>query len=48
MNLSDILDYRSPEIMELFRTVEKVGETINEHIRMQKSSLSNEIFLGQP
>lgn len=45
MNISDILDYRSPEIMGLFRTVEKIGETINEHVRKQKSSLSNEIFL---
>lgn len=45
MNLSDILDYRSSEITELFQTIRKTEENIDNHTKQQKTMLSGEIFL---
>lgn len=46
MNLNDILDSRSSEILELFNTIEKINTNINNHADTNQSKESESVFLG--
>ncbi|KAA6340895.1 hypothetical protein EZS27_011262 [termite gut metagenome] len=45
MNLNDILDSHSPEMRELYQTIEKVRSIIDNHVEKNKPSLLGEQFL---
>ena len=46
MNINDILDSRSSEILELFYNIEKIDSNIKNYADANKSMISNDIFLG--
>jgi hypothetical protein len=46
MNVNDILDSRSSEILEFFYTIEKIDTNINNHTDANQSKESESIFLG--
>lgn len=46
MNLNDIIDSRSSEILELFNTIEKINTNINNHMDTNQSKGIESTFLG--
>lgn len=46
MNLNDILDSRSSEILELFNAIEKINTNINNYTDTDRSKESESTFLG--
>ncbi|SHE59691.1 helix-turn-helix domain-containing protein [Dysgonomonas macrotermitis] len=46
MDVHDILNYRSSEILDLFHDFEKINEDISGYVDTHKHSLSDESFLG--
>ncbi len=46
MNVNDILDGRSSEILELFYTIDKIEKAVNEAVETAKPTLTDDPLLG--
>lgn len=46
MDMHDILNNRSSEILELFYNIEKINENIDNYVNTHKQLLSDDPFLG--